>query len=430
MKEILKPLVNEKYYQEVLANGLEVTIIPKEGFQKTYAMFTTNYGSIDNQFVPIGTNEMIKVPDGIAHFLEHKLFEKEDGDVFQLFGQQGASANAFTSFTRTSYLFSSTEKVLENLTTLIDFVQEPYFTSETVEKEKGIIAQEIQMYQDDANWRQFFGIIGNLFPNHPLSIDIAGTVASIQDITAEDLHTCYQTFYHPANMNLLIVGNVSVEETFHLIKENQAKKTFADASAIKRSFPEYSLADIIPSSSIEMPVSRPKVSVGVKGLPANTTAVRELLKTQLTGNFLCQLLFGDTSTHRQELYDSGLIDDSFGFEYSMDREFCFADFGDDSLKPEELAKTIKTILLNSQMDVNMSETHLALLKRKATGKYLQSLNSLEYIANKFSQMPFSDTSLFDTGEIISEIELSDIKILAKKLFTKEAMSEFYIYPQK
>lgn len=430
MKKITKPLVNETYYQEVLPNGLEVTIVPKAGFEKTYAMFTTNYGSIDNHFIPLGSKELIKVPDGIAHFLEHKLFEKEDGDVFQLFGQQGASANAFTSFTRTSYLFSSTENVLKNLKTLIDFVQAPYFTTDTVEKEKGIIAQEIQMYQDDANWRQFFGIIGNLFPNHPLSIDIAGTVESIQDITAIDLHTCYQTFYHPSNMNLLVVGNVDVEETFTLIRENQAEKDFEKMPDIKRVFPEYTLDDIIPESSIEMPVNRPKVSVGIKGFPSDFKGVRELIKYQLIGNLTCQLLFGDTSTHRQEMYDSGLIDDSFGFEFSVDREFCFADFGGDSLKPEELAIVIKNILLDVQSNPNVTVEHLALLKRKGTGKFLQSLNSLEYIANKFSQLPFSDDSLFDTGEVIAEIELSDIYDFAGEFFKEEAMSQFYIYPQK
>ncbi len=153
--------------------------------------------------------------------------KKEDGDVFQKFGQQGASANAFTSFTKTSYLFfgyqSNSKK---NLETLLDFVQMPYFTKETVEKEKGIIGQEIQMYDDDPNWQQFFGVIKNLYPKHPLHIDIAGTVESIAAITAEDLYLCYHTFYHPSNMTLFIVGNIDPEETMNWIRENQAEKNF------------------------------------------------------------------------------------------------------------------------------------------------------------------------------------------------------------
>ena len=156
MKKIFYPSINETLYTGILDNGLEVTLLPKPDFHKTYGLFTTNYGSIDNEFIPLGHDSFTKVPDGIAHFLEHKLFEKEDEDVFQKFGRQGASSNAFTSFTRTSYLFSSTDNTLENIQTLIDFVQDPYFTEESVNKEKGIIGQEIQMYQDDPNWRLYF----------------------------------------------------------------------------------------------------------------------------------------------------------------------------------------------------------------------------------------------------------------------------------
>src|SRR5699024_5710194 len=200
------PLLNETLYEEILANGLKVLLLPKKNFHKTYGLFSTNYGSIDNKFGYAG-EDLQQVPDGIAHFLEHKMFEKKEGDAFQLFGKLGASANAFTSFTRTSYLFSATENIKKNLLTLLDFVQDPYFTEETVEKEKGIIGQEIQMYQDDPNWRLFFGILQNLYPKHPLHIDIAGTIASIEKITAADLYRCYQVFYHPANMTLFVVGN-------------------------------------------------------------------------------------------------------------------------------------------------------------------------------------------------------------------------------
>src|SRR3954462_8298651 len=183
MEKIAFGQLQEELYYEKLANGLNVYILPKKGFNKTYATFTTKYGSVDNTFVPLGKDEHVKVPDGIAHFLEHKLFEKEDGDVFQQFSRQGAAANAFTSFTRTAYLFSSTTDVEKNLETLIDFVQEPYFSDQSVEKEKGIIGQEIMMYDDNADWRLYFGIIENLYHHHPVKIDIAGTVESIAGIT-------------------------------------------------------------------------------------------------------------------------------------------------------------------------------------------------------------------------------------------------------
>src|SRR6476620_4505251 len=198
MEKIEFNQIQEEIYHEKLENGLEVFILPKKGFNKTYATFTTKYGSIDNHFMPLEKSAFLKVPDGIAHFLEHKLFEKEDGDVFQQFSKQGASANAFTSFTRTAYLFSCTSNVEQNLNTLLHFVQEHYFSEKTVEKEKGIIGQEIQMYQDNPDWRLYFGLIDSLFVKHPIKIDIAGTIESISKITKDLLYECYETFYHPS----------------------------------------------------------------------------------------------------------------------------------------------------------------------------------------------------------------------------------------
>ncbi|MGX6993469.1 EF-P 5-aminopentanol modification-associated protein YfmH, partial [Vagococcus penaei] len=294
MQELHYPNVNETLYKEILPNGLEVTLLPKNDFHKTYGIFTTNYGSIDNDFVPLDETEFTKVPDGIAHFLEHKLFEKEDEDVFQKFGRQGASANAFTSFTRTSYLFSSTDNVMQNVETLLDFVQDPYFTEESVNKEKGIIGQEIQMYQDDPNWRLYFGILNNLYPKHPLHIDIAGTEESIEKITADDLYLCYDTFYHPSNMNLFIVGKMDVKEMMAFIKENQASKVFPETKEIKRRFPLESTNDLIKENQIELSVSRPKSIVGLKGLDNLPDNGFDRFKYQVTIQLLLQLLFGDT----------------------------------------------------------------------------------------------------------------------------------------
>lgn len=356
--------IKETLYTETLANGLKVYLLPKNDFQKTYGLFTTDYGSIDNTFVPIGQEEMIEVPDGIAHFLEHKMFEKEDGDVFQKFGQQGASANAFTSFTKTSYLFSTTDQVTQNLETLLDFVQSPYFTKETVEKEKGIIGQEIQMYLDDPNWRLFFGILGNLYPKHPLHIDIAGTVASIAEITAEDLYTCYNTFYHPSNMTLFVVGKMDPEALMAFIRENQAAKEFPAAQPIRRHFPEETAADIVKESAIEMAVTQAKVLVGLKGLDEVPTTGRDLMKYQVTVNLLLQLLFGNTSQNYLALYDEGLLDDSFSYDFNLDRSFHFADIGGDSEQPEVLAERIEAILLSATTSPELTEENLSLLKKK------------------------------------------------------------------
>jgi predicted Zn-dependent peptidase len=421
--------INETLYTETLANGLTVYLLPKNEFHKTYGLFTTNYGSIDNNFVPLGQEEFIQVPDGIAHFLEHKMFEKEDGDVFQKFGQQGASANAFTSFTKTSYLFSTTSQVEENLATLLDFVQDPYFTKETVEKEKGIIGQEIQMYLDDPSWRLFFGILGNLYPKHPLHIDIAGTVESISEITAEDLYTCYHTFYHPSNMTLFVVGKMNPDELMAFIRENQNSKTFAAAQPIKRHFPQETAADIVRKQSIEMSITRPKVLVGVKGLDQVPATGQELMKYKITAELLLQLLFGNTSQNYLKLYNQGLLDDSFSYEFNLDRSFHFADIGGDSDQPERLAAEIEAILLASADSPEITTENVALLKKKMIGKYFQALNSLEYIANQFSQSLYGETTLFDKIAVIESIQLADIQKMAQEFIQEAGFSQFYMYPK-
>ncbi|HAP9396333.1 TPA: insulinase family protein [Enterococcus faecium] len=420
--------INETLYHEVLPNGLTVYLLPKNDYHKTYGLFSTNYGSIDNEFIPYGEKEKVKVPDGIAHFLEHKLFEKEDGDVFQLFGKQGASANAFTSFTKTSYLFSTTDQVEKNLTTLIDFVQAPYFTEETVNKEKGIIGQEIQMYEDDPNWRMFFGILNNLYPTHPLHIDITGTVESIDKITAQDLYTCYRTFYQPSNMVLFVVGKMEPEKLMKLIRENQEAKNFPPKQEIVRYFPE-NTKEIIKQSALEAAITRDKFVLGIKGLDTLPQEGTELLRYKTAINLLFQMILGNTSRNYLAMYNQGIIDDSFGFEFSLDREFHFADFSGDTDEPEKAAEKVKEIILGFADDPEVSETNLDLLKKKMLGQYFQSLNSIEYIANQFTQSLFGDRTLFDLPEIIDSIQMKDVLAAGEAFISEEAFSEFYMRPK-
>ncbi|GMA07678.1 peptidase M16 [Tetragenococcus halophilus subsp. flandriensis] len=422
--------LNEELYTEVLDNGLTVFILPKREFHKTYGLFSTNYGSIDNEFAYQGEKRK-KVPDGIAHFLEHKMFEKKEGDVFQEFGRLGASANAFTSFTKTSYLFSATDHIKDNLLTLLDFVQAPYFTPETVEKEKGIIAQEIQMYQDNPDWQLFFGLLQNLYPKHPLHIDIAGTVDSIDKITAADLYECYQTFYHPSNMILFVVGNIDPQETMSWIKNNQAGKNFADIREIHRYFPRETPSDINGYASKAMPVSRPKATLGVRGFQENLPkGDKAQLRFKTAMNLLLQLLLGNTSKNYLRLYQEGIIDDSFGFDFSLERSFHMADFSSDTGRPEEFLQEIEAILLNFANEEEVNEENLERLKKKMLGKYFQSLNSLEFIANQFTQDLFGTLTLFDLPEIIRSIQLQDCLDAGNCLLQKEAMARFCLKPEK
>ncbi|CDN45117.1 hypothetical protein BN871_GL_00190 [Paenibacillus sp. P22] len=263
MQKLSYPGVEETLYHEQLPNGLQVYVLPKEGFQKTYATFSTRYGSVDNHF-GIGDGPLARVPDGIAHFLEHKMFEEPTGDIFATFASQGASANAFTSFDRTVYLFSATEQIEANLTTLINFVQNPYFTDQNVDKEKGIIAQEINMYSDNPDWRVYYGLIEALYQVHPVHIDIAGTVESIYKIDKEMLYRCYETFYHPSNMLLFIVGGVDAEQVFELVRSNQAAKTYEPLGEIKRFFEPEPQGVNTPRKAIQLQVSLPKCLFGFK----------------------------------------------------------------------------------------------------------------------------------------------------------------------
>lgn len=426
-KKIYEQL-QETIYTETLENGLRVTLLPKNDFHKTYGLFSTNFGSIDNQFVPRGKTEMITVPDGIAHFLEHKLFEKEDGDVFNTFGRLGASANAFTSFTKTAYLFSSTNHVSESLNTLLDFVQEPYFTDATVNKEKGIIAQEIQMYEDEPDWRLYFGVLGNMYPKHPLHIDIAGTVDSIMDITPELLYENHATFYHPSNMSLFVVGKLDPEETMQLIRENQSKKEFLPVEPIERIFPEETIQDIKPYDFIQMSVNRPKSIVGVKGVTEIPSGVKALAY-KTTMDLLLTLLFGPTSANYLNLYDKGIIDDSFSYEFNLDRTFHFIDIGGDTKDSVVFSDEIKKILLDAKNSSELTEENLTIVKKRMIGQELQSLNSLEYIANQFSQPSYGEATLFDVVPIIESVTLTEIKKAADEFMVEDHMTTFHILPK-
>lgn len=427
MKKKIYTQIKEVLYEETLENGLKVFLLPKPDYHKVFGLFTTNYGSIDNCFIPIGKEEYVQVPDGIAHFLEHKLFDEEDGDVFQKFSSQGASSNAYTSFSKTSYLFSCTNKVYENLKTLLDFVQNPYFTKESVEKEKGIIGQEIQMYQDDPNWRLFFGMIENLYPKHPVAVDIAGTLESIQAITAEDLYTCYNTFYHPSNMTLFVVGNFSPKEMMTFIRENQKKKKFPKSKEIQREFPK--LSPILSSRSIEMEVVRPKFILGMRGEDALPEEKRELLRYKLAMSLFGQLLFGPTSGNYLRLYNEGIIDDSFGEEFNLDRECHFFAVSGDAENPEVALEKAKEILLGFGNSPELNQESLILLKKRMLGKALQSLNSLEFIANQFSQSLFGEITLFDLPEMINSITLEEVRTVAEKFVQTNAMTTFVIHPK-
>ncbi|MGC8260981.1 EF-P 5-aminopentanol modification-associated protein YfmH [Bacillus subtilis] len=427
---MIKPIeyeqLQETLYHEKMSNGLDVYVLPKKGFNKTYAVFTTKYGSIDNRFVPLGKNEMVHVPDGIAHFLEHKLFEKADGDVFQDFSKQGASANAFTSFTRTAYLFSSTSNVERNLETLIDFVQDPYFTEKTVEKEKGIIGQEINMYDDNPDWRLYFGVIENMYKEHPVRIDIAGTVESISHITKDLLYECYETFYHPSNMLLFIVGPVDPEAIISQVRENQGKKPYTDQPEIKREEVKEQEAIFRKEKEIKMNVQGPKCLVGLKSKNPFKLG-KELLKHELSMNLLLEALFGKSSAQYESLYEKGYIDETFSFDFTAEYGFGFAAIGGDTPEPDQLAEDISSMLLRAGELITAEKIELA--RKKKIGTFLKALNSPEYIANQFTRYAFLDMSLFDVVTVLEQITLEDVQNVIQEEIAADRLTVCKVVPK-
>lgn len=427
MKKIEFETLQETLFQETLPNGLDVYILPKRGFSKTFMTFTTKYGSVDRTFIPRGKDEPTTVPDGIAHFLEHKMFEKEDGDVFQQFSLHGASANAFTSFTRTSYLFSTTDHLYENAKILLDFVQQPYFTAQTVEKEKGIIAQEIIMYDDQPDWRLYFGTIENLYYNHPVKIDIAGTVESIDQITAEHLYECYETFYHPSNMAVFVVGAVNPEEMMTFIREDQAQKEFPQPESIERLFDDEQNEAAFPERTLKMDVSKPKVNIGMK-CTATQLQGEVMLKNELAAGLVLDILFSRTSPFFTHAYENGLIDESFSYDVTMEKGFGFAMVGSDTNEPEALIKAIQQTIREMRENWTIDENDLDRLRKKKIGQFMRSLNSPEFIANQFTRYLFNEMNLFDVIPTLEKISIEDLKDAFDTFSAEEGMTIFTIYP--
>jgi predicted Zn-dependent peptidase len=419
MEAIKAERLNETLYTEQLPNGLTVYILPKPGYQKTYATFSTKYGSVDNHFQVTGKEE-IRVPDGIAHFLEHKMFEEPEGDVFAKFASNGASANAFTSFDRTVYLFSATENLKENLNTLLDFVQNPYFTDENVEKEKGIIGQEIKMYQDNPDWRVYFGLIEALYQKHPVHIDIAGTIDSIAQITKETLYTCYHTFYHPENMAFFVVGGVDPVEIMELVRANQAGKTFPPQGEILRYFDPEPAAVRQKERIVHLPVSLPKCYIGFKEESAGLTG-REALKQELATKVMLDALFSPSSDFYQRLYDDNLISDSFGSEYNLAEGYAFTVIGGETRDPDELLARLKAEI-TSMDKTGIPQAAFERSRRKKLGGFLRMMNSPESLANEFTRYAFRGANMFDILPVYEELTLEDANARLRKLFDWESMS--------
>ncbi|MFB9861332.1 EF-P 5-aminopentanol modification-associated protein YfmH [Salinicoccus siamensis] len=406
MNKIDYPKIDEQVYKHECDNGLTVFVIPKPGYSKKFATYTTKYGSMDDHFIVGG--EEYRVPDGIAHFLEHKMFEKEDGDVFNLFSKYGANANAFTSYDRTSYLFSATESFDQNLKLLMDMVEQPYFTEETVEKEVGIINEEIKMYQDNPGYRLYFETLNQMYHNLPVKVDIAGTEASISKITADHLFLCHKTFYHPSNMVMILVGDFDVDGLIDYIDAHQNRRKIEPLPKLERVLPLEPKEIVKHKNILTMDVEETKSMIGFKYYQENDDTENRL-KRDLSMMFALDMVFGEQSDFYYELMDKGLIDDSFNFSHIEESDFSHAFFATNTEEPDAFAAEIRNIIESVKTGGFFTEEKLMNQKREVIGDYLASLNSPEYIANQYTKYYLDGYDLYKLLEVIEEITIQEVE---------------------
>ncbi len=405
----LAPVANsigETLLHGVLPHGLSLYLNPRPEFSRSFGMLATHYGSLDSRLPSADGTPGEVVPEGIAHFLEHKLFEDQKGDVSLRFSSMGASCNAGTEFAKTSYHFSTAENVETNLETLIRFVYDPWFTEQSVAKEQGIIEQEIRMYDDDPDWVVFFNLLESLYHVHPVRINIAGTVQTIRRITPDLLHRCHSAFYHPANMVLVVAGGFDAERCAAL-----ADRTLASlAIGVGRSYsrPPVGEPPTVKRRRVEkeFAVSRPQLALGFKDLDLPKTP-HAFLRRDLTTRLLLDVLFSASSPHHQRLYESGLIDDSFDASYSGEDDFGFTVVGAETDDPDRLVGEVLQVLRTAAA-AGVSEADFTLARNRFLGRYVRAFNSAESLAGALVTCHFRRVALDDLTRVALELTPADL----------------------
>jgi predicted Zn-dependent peptidase len=420
--------LNEKIYHHSTKSGLNIYVLPRREYFKKYAVYATNYGSKDNEFLLPGKKKPVKVPEGIAHFLEHKMFEEENGNAFDKFSRWGGQANAFTNFTTTAYLFYSTQNFYENLDILLSFVNHPYLTEENIEKEKGIIGQEIRMYEDNPESQVFFNVLRALFHCHPVRNDIAGTIESIAKIDKPTLMQCYHAFYQPQNMLLFVAGSVEPDRVFQQVekfwngmsisrKENTKRIKVREPSHINKSEIKERLDVSIPLFALGFKDNQ----IGIKGA--------ELLHKTVVTEICLELLAGKASKLYDHLYEEGLIDLNFHISYTGEEDYGYSLISGESPKPEKVRSHVFHALENIKSG-GISEKDFIRVKRKLTGDFIQRLDSLESVAHSFVDNVFKGISLFDRLKVLEGISVEEIIARFEDHFCHDNASLSIILPNR
>lgn len=419
-------MTGEVMYSGKHSSGLGVYIVPKPEYSGSYAIFGTRYGSVDSEFIVPGESEAITVPDGIAHYLEHKMFDQPDGsNVFDKFSLYGGNANAFTSFNMTAYLFSATSHFKENLETLLDYVQSPYYTDETVSKEQGIIGQEIRMYDDNPGWKLFFNFINCLYNEHPVKKEIAGTIESISHITADYLYKCYNTFYNLSNMSLVIVGNVDVDECVAVI-EDGVKNNEPFTEPIKKIYP--SEPGNVASSYAErsMAISSPMFMMGFKDNDTDLSG-EDLLVKNIEMNILLRMLFARGTDIYEKLYSQNLINTTFSFDYTMQPDYAFSSVDGETKDPKKVYDTILDEI-DKIRESGLDKEAFERAKKVVWGRYIRMHNDIEDYACTFMQFLFMGIDYFDFYNAYKRVTLEDVQKRFMNHFKRELSALSVISP--
>ncbi len=397
--------IDEKIYETEI-NTLKVYYIPKKDFTSSFAILTSDFGSADVEFSIDGGENFKKYPEGIAHFLEHKMFEMPGGEnIFNRFTELGASVNAFTNNHQTSYHFSTTINFEENLKLLLQMVFTPYLTEENTEKEKGIIAEEIKMYDDHPGFRGYMEALKSLYVNHPVKDDIAGTVESIYKLQARDLQECYDAFYNPKNMMLVLSGDLDIDTFEKIIAEHV--KPGKDINLVKKTYHEPKEAKQ-NSSTIEMDLQVPNYLYGIKVIPDEG----DLLKQSLVGSLITKLVFGATSDFYEENLRLGEINDSFSSAMSLDREHGEIFIGGESKTPEKTLELVETYISNALLDKDFfknKEKDLERIKKAMIGSFVNLFNDVNRIGTNTTGLLLLGENIFEYVETLKNITLMDVE---------------------
>lgn len=420
---IKNDILEEGYYSIEHKSGLKIYVYPKEDYASTYAVFGTKYGSIDTRFKRSDKADFTEIPAGTAHFLEHKLFESEELDAFQRYAKTGASANAYTSFDRTCYLFTCTGNFKENFQILLDFVRHPYFTEETVQKEQGIIGQEIDMYKDSPEWECLFNLLDAMYVNHPVKIDIAGTKQSISEITADMLFSCYNTFYNLSNMALAVAGNTTVEEVLEIA--DSLLEADEDV-AVERAFLDEP-AEIVKSYVEEnLPVATPVFAFGYK--ESHETHERTL-EEEIAMSIILDILAGQMSPLYKELLDDGLVNNTFSTEYFNGYNYAAPIFSGESTDPQTVAEKIKKRIAELKKTL-ITEEQFETVRKKQYGKTVRAFSDIDTLANGLVVSHFENEELFSEFEVIKNMKLSFVNELLLKAFHEKTAVLSVVCQQK